>query len=490
MRATKTLRQAVALLSCIGLATAMLFSMSTAAAQSGVSVVLSLQVTSSAAHDSYNGFPEMFTGVWNYLNMSMSIQPGGNLNLIAFYGSSPPSNRTIMNYYEWSYSQANNSWFDPIYGSYVNSSSSSFNNGVYSFVCGMFDKAYSGEWTLDIMNGSSPVASVNFYVTEPSAGMTFSAPDFQLVVAPYTYSTVSSSNWSQYALTTNTGSIPETISFAFPSQNYVSATGNSVVLQPGQSLDHYVEVTAGNWTPQLLLFSGTVTASFTGVINANDSAQYTPVVQFPLSGTIEVGHYGYALGELQNVTVQFRQSISAVYSKAAVEEFYLSGSGQTDVTVKSSSVSILYVSGEGYNSTSSIQIVLPGGSEVPVLIGFDANQKVSSASISITLSAPGSPLTKTFSTQITVTGLPAYSPSPKGSSQIFGNAVADIFAALAVLATACAMVAISRLHSGPGKTVRPRKNKAGGSVPNRNRKHLVRSYRGPEEIRPRKGWNR
>ncbi len=490
MSPSKTFRQAVALISAIVVAAAMLSSMSAASAQSGISVALSLQVTSSSAHDSYNGLPEMISGVWNYLNLSISPEPGGNLNLVAFYGSFLPSNKTIMDYYEWSYSSGNNSWFDPVYGSYVNSSSSSAANGFYSFVCGMFDKAYPGEWTLELMNGSTMMTSVSFYVTEPSAGMTFSAPDFELVVAPYTYSTVSSSNWSQYAMTTNTGSIPETISFSFPSQDYMSATANTIVLQPGQSLNHFIVVTSGNWTPQLILFSGTVTASFTGVISANDSAQYTPVVQFPLSGTIEVGHSGYVLGEVQNVTVQFRQSISAAYARQSSELIYLSGSGVTDVSVASSSASILYISGEGQNSTNTIQIVLPNGTEVPVLIGFKADERVSAATISITLSAPGSPFTKTFSTQVAVTGLPANSSGPGGTNQIFGNVVADVFAGLAVLATAASMIVISRLHPRSVRPVKVKKNESAGPVANRNRKELLRSYKGPEEIKPRKGWNR
>lgn len=459
-----------------------------ARAQTTTSVSLSIQDIYSHGSNAFNGVPEMVTGVWNYLNISVTPALSGPLNLVAFYGSALPSNKSVLNYYEWSYSPLNGSWYDPVYGCYVNSSLSSVSGGEYSFAAGMFDKANAGEWNLYVMNGSSFVTAASFYVSEPSVGMTFSAPTFQLVVPPYTVTTVNSSLWSQYASTTNTGSIPETITFTFPSESFIDATENTVVLQPGAAINHNIVVSSGSWSPQLIPFTGTVTASFSGLIYVANSTQLTPDVQFPLSGTIEVGHSGYTISQIQNVTVQFRQSISAQYNRQTTETLFVSGSGLTDISVQAAGLKVLYISYADQNSTSSIAVNLVNGSEIQVLIGFVADQKKQSGTITLTFTVPGSPLSKTFTTQVAVTGVPASSTSPPHNTLTSANITAAAFAAAAVLATAAAMILISRQHGRRRPEKESSKKVQTGQNVNRNAR--MRKYKGPEEIKPRKGWNR
>lgn len=462
------------------------FTFGSSYAAASTSVGISMHVISSPTNSSVNGIPLLLTDVWNYVNVTIQPNPTEGVSLIAFYGNTVPSNRTPLNYYEWAYSESNNSWYDPIYGNYVNVSLSSVHGNEYSFVSGMYDKADVGTWTLEIFNGSNFIDQLEFDVSQPAIGLVVSAPAFDVVVEPFTNNAVNSSEFGELEMTKNSGSIPETVTFNFGASNsFISATLNNLTVQPGETVYHSITVYARNWSPQIINFSGTVTAEFTDQIQGQNYAQYVPDVQFPVNGAIYVGHEGYAIYALSNVTVQFRSSATAAYGEMDIIGIYLSGNGPVTVNVSSSALKVLFVSGGNENYTSSVSFVLSKGTETEVKIGFEPVEDRTTGWITAVVSIPGSPVSKSFVTKVSVTGIPS-SAGHGGVASQDANFSSLMLSTTALVSALLAVILIRRTHgrahiAQKGKKIPTRDTNARGRRDSVNRS---------ERIKPRKNWER
>jgi len=445
------------------------------------SVGISVTPLHSKAAASSGGEPLLYTGVWNYVNITVNPFPA-SLNITAFLGNAFPENGSMLDLYEWSYSSLNKSWYDPLYNSFINASLSEIGNGTFSFVCGMYDKAISGTWTMQLTVNSTMIYEGSLAVSQPSVGLTVSAPDFSIYANPFETSLLNSSTWQETAMIQNTGDLPETIGASFNStQSYIQLAENGIVLQPGSATYSSLIVNAGNWSPQVIPFSGFVVASSSGAISVGNNAQLIPEVDFPISGDIIVGHYGYVLGTFANFTIEYEHSLSLVYGRMGIEKIYLTGNGTIQIGASlSSPFALAYISSGSANGTTPLTLQMLPYREYLVTVGFREGRPATAGTLSLTLFLPNSPQTRSYAASIAVTGLPSQKAEGGVSAHPEGE-FAIAFAAFAVLATAAIMLFIRKRH--------------GERIPSGRRDSISNSLKGNSRsrngsIRHRKDWGR
>ncbi|MEM3851729.1 MAG: hypothetical protein QXP70_01875 [Methanomassiliicoccales archaeon] len=443
----------------------------------GYSVTLSISVITMPQKGQSSGMQTLQTAVWNYINLTINPYPGGVISLVAYYGNTPPPNTSVMNYYEWSYSPSNGSWTDPLYHTYIDPSLSSASSNLISFAAGMQSKADTGIWTLRIMAGNTVINQTEFNVVQPSIGLTTSNPTFEITIPPFQNVNVSSSAFNEADILQNTGSLPETITFSFYSLgSFITTTVNNTKLLPGESISGYIVVRAEDWSPQLFYFNGTVQATFSGLIPNQTEEQLIPTVQFPLDGSIVVGRAGYDVAQVSNITVQYRKYADAPAGLDSALVYYISGNGSAVVTFTGNGVNILYVSDGQENTSSKLGMVLSPGSETAVRVEFEPQNGISNATVTMTVSIPGTPVSRSFTTSISISGTAHIRRT--GDASPFPIGIPVLFGIGAVIATMVCMIVIMRkhrIHSG---------RKQGGA------RNSTSGERKAKPIRPRKGWNR
>jgi hypothetical protein len=429
-----------------------------------VSVTVSMQVISMPGSAEYSGMPLLQTDVWNYVNLTITPFPSGEINLISYYGNTLPSNRSQLNYYEWSYSPSNSTFYDPLYGTYVNNTLSQASSNLITFAAGMFDKAYAGTWTLEIFAGSTLIYNTSFYVEQPEVGMVSSSPTFDITVTPFTPSSVNSSAFGEAELVKNSGSLPETVQFQF-NTSFISVNGNDTSLMPGQSKNFYLTVNAGSWSPQIIPFSGTVTASFSNQIPKQGDEQVIPRIQMPMGGQITVGLPGYDVSVFSNISVQYQRTMTAAAGKLSTLSIYLTGKNTVQVSVSTVDLTLKFASAGNQNSTSNITLTLNPAEEMRVLIGIVPYQHATQGEIITTVSMPDSPVSRSFTTYVTISGTNLTSPvKNQATAQTNLPLLGGIAAFLA------AMVAVFMMR-----------RKKSVKVEEKGRR---------DRIKPRKGWER
>jgi hypothetical protein len=155
------------------------------------------------------------------------------------------------------------------------------------------------------------------------------------------------------------------------------------------------------------------------------------------------------------------------------------------VTVSSSDLKVMFVSGGSESYSSSVSFVLPSGAEIDVKIGFEAEQMKTSGSITAVVSIPGTPVSRSFLAEVSVTGLPASSGHGTAARQD-ANVSLLVLSTSALVSVLLAVILIRRAH---GRTHIDRKKSeisAGRGGARRRGKTGNRS----EQIKPRRNWER
>ena len=161
----------------------------------------------------------LVAGMWNNLEVTMSLDKPRDLRVVLFKGDTTPQNKNYSNYYEWKYiHDSDNHWESMVeYNnfSYIDVDKCKKSENIYTFCVGISDTLpntpfYKDEWKMEIYENNDKIYSEYFYLEKPTKGIAKSHGDIiYFYVDPFTEMVAPGTDFFTLK---NTGNVPLDVS--------------------------------------------------------------------------------------------------------------------------------------------------------------------------------------------------------------------------------------------------------------------------------------
>lgn len=306
------------------------------------------------------------TGVWNWINISFDKNIS-KVNITLYKGDNPPLTKNEENFYAWSYdgnwraitTYNGNDYIDEEKCKKIGNEIC-FRVSTENIVEDDFEN-----WTLSVEYDNDKT-TIPVILEKPlrslavTGGITVNVEPFQTVTA----------YGDHYFTTINRGNLPMIINVSYNRLNDRITTSNTdVILCPGDSLRHSIEIKTQAWRPGIITIGGTVRGVVPDYIIPTFVTSQ-PTIQlntaFMLSPgsliAIIVGHSNYELEEIEegNITFQYRNEIEIYRDEEKNVTSFLCGEGNVTLSIEVKNISILgvWLDGDKISNYENITIQL------------------------------------------------------------------------------------------------------------------------------------
>ena len=369
--------------------------------------------------------PVLVAGIWHQVTVNLTaFLNGGSLTLrLALPGASPPG---TANTYEWVRAEANDSWYDPLYGAFLRRNLSSDQGISVTFGVGVDALATPGRWTLEALEGNVSVVTQTVEVQAPRIDYGVSSADFAFRVDPYTPSVQNSESSGEVLTITNRGNVPLATDASFDLfRNNLSLVNAGAVAHVGSAQTFSVGLSVGSLPPQVVAVNGTTGVSVAYVVPSPGSSVLVPSFQQTFHVQVVVGHLGYHVQLVGNVAFQTLDTVHASYGSLVMWQVYLSGLQNVSLGVSASGATLRGVVEGGTDLPLPAMLSLSGSGERALTVQVGADQ-TGTATVTFTLHLLATGDIRTFTTTIPIEGGPSVPPSAGGSLLWFVGAFATI----------------------------------------------------------------
>jgi hypothetical protein len=378
------------------------------------------------------GAPVLVAGIWHQITVNLtSFLNGGSLTLRAHLPGASPTG--LANTYEWVRNEANDSWYDALYGTFLRRDLSADVGASVTFGAGVDAQAIPGRWALEVLEGNATVATIDVEVQTPHISYGISAADFAFRVDPFTDANLSSQTAGQSLRIANLGNVPLGLHVSFDlMQNALGLMSPTPVTHVGSAATFYLRLDVSAMPPKMIRVNGTTAVYVAQAVPSSGSSALVPTFQqsFPIS--VMIGRQGYDLKVVGNVAFQTLDRVSASYGSVVTWQVYLSGSQDVSLNVSVSGAKLLGFFGQGRSLLLPVTLRASPVQEVPLTIEIEANRP-GSATVTFDLRLLETGDSQRFTTTISVSGGPPSPGRPMSIFVLFGASAMIIVFGLVIL---------------------------------------------------------
>lgn len=383
------------------LATVLIGIVSLAAPTTAEEVGLDLHVAGESPLSNSLGHPVLVAGIWHDLAVTLPSATQSSLTLEA--SARDASGQDMTSYYRWVRSEANDTWSDPLYGTFVLPSLSSSDGSVAQFRLGVDASALPGDWDLRIVQDGTLLALETLEVREPLVDFGISAADFTFRVEPFEPAVVSSEDLSQYLRIINNGNVPLELNVSFDIlQSRLEVTNPVDVAHLGEDVRYYLRLNLDPRPPQMISVQALAHVNSLYIIPSPGSSQIIPSFESPFDVEVIVGRTGYQVETLGNVIFQTLQELRADHNALVTWQVFLTGSQQVSLDVLVDKATLVSVT-QGQEELIPPVVLSPTAeAELALTLQVKANVPDTRAEVTFVLRLLGTEDQRTFVTTIVV----------------------------------------------------------------------------------------
>lgn len=253
-------------------------------------------------------------------------QPATNITIRAYLdGGFSASNYTTN--YSWTYDSG--TWTDNLYDYYIKPESNVFGN-TYCFHIAVDSTVFPGTWRWIVDVDGTEEYNLPVLVETPVAGIEMSSPTFYPSIFPYGEGYYNSSysegvNNSKSVRTQNIGNVPLDLTINYERLNGLFETSNCTgTFYPGEMRYHVVEFQAQSWSPRKFTVKGLI-KGVPQLVMTPDTIACILAAQTTYDVIVTVARQGYAVYQMEGVTVQYKEFYTSSYKEDLTLDMYLSG---------------------------------------------------------------------------------------------------------------------------------------------------------------------
>ncbi len=332
-----------------------------------------------------NGTYHMSTGIWNIIEVTLDSSVS-DLTVEMQYGS---AEQNWTNHYLWKYSGG--VWEDPLYQYYIVPENCSVSGNTYLIYLGVDYGAYYGTWTVTISSEGSGIAVRTVILEAPRVAASFHSADFNLRAEPFVATTIDSKDYMQDFRVVNEGNVPLTYTINYSAYaDRINTTGKVAIIEPGKDARHYIVFRTGVWSPRILSFDGSISATAAYRIPQRENTTHLiPTVASTFTAEIHIGHTNYEIYTDGDLSFQAKKKTSVDYDSISNLTVFLTGNGSAIIGIKGSDCKIREIVYEGENVSLPLQIELRPDSEKNISLSVLADRPDTTATIIYEISYKG-----------------------------------------------------------------------------------------------------
>lgn len=368
------------------------------------------------------GTPVLVAGIWHDITVNLTATLTAPLTLTAAYSGGGA--HSIATFYEWVRNEANGSWYDPLYGTFVRSDLSSDSGLQIVFAAGVDARATPGTWTLTAQEGNATLASLTIEVQSANLGFGVAAADFNIRIDPFQQVDVTTQASNQYVRIVNQGNVPMGVSLTFDLlTSSLSVANPSNVSHIGGNAQYFLRLRMGAQPPEVIVVNGSATMTVLYAIPSPGATTLVPAFSEPFTVTVTVGRSGYAVHQVGNVAFETLNEVSVDVGHVTTWNVYLSGGQNVSLDLSLSGARLLGVF-EGSTAVAlPVTLTLSPSGETSLSIQVEPTGAANGAAV-FTLSLQTTGDVRTFTTTLVVSGGPSAGTGTVSLLWIAGAAMA------------------------------------------------------------------
>ena len=270
-----------------------------------------------------------------------------NLTVILHAGENIPIVKNETNYYEWKYTSG--IWQDVVYGKYiVDELCKVYDSGsavTYTFGISVgYDANTTKIWSLHVVVYNTDIYKTQVIVDNLKRTIAVSG-DILLRGEPYSPGEILKSNDTNTRLRIyNNGNTPGKIEINVSSypDRFVFLNVPDVIL-PGQWIDMYVLMVAGNWSPRIIRPEITIKLNTTNYTFAVVGVTLKPSIGYRGKMTIIIGRSGFTVSQENGFVVQYLRYITIGGNETKSIKLYLTGKDKVNIEITGINIEIVSV---------------------------------------------------------------------------------------------------------------------------------------------------
>ncbi len=374
---------------------------SLAATATAESVEISLHVAGENPLFNSLGHPVLVAGIWHDLTVTL---PSATLTSLSLEASARGASvQDMTSYYRWERAEANDSWSEPLYDTFIAPSLSSSTASETVFRLGVDSSALVGTWDLRIVQDGDLLALETLEVREPVVSLGISVADFTFRVEPFQAADVSSEDLAQYLRILNEGNVPLNLDVSFDILQSRLEVANPVdVAHISEDVRYYLRLDLDPRPPQVIAVEGVAHVNSLHIIPSPGAAQIIPSFESPFDVTVIVGRTGYQVETLGDVIFQTLQELRADHNALVTWQVFLTGSQEVSLDITAEGATLVDVLRGEESLTPPVVLSPTPSAELALTLQVKTNVPDTRAEITFTLRLLGTQDERTFVTTIVV----------------------------------------------------------------------------------------
>jgi hypothetical protein len=341
--------------------------------------------------------PILIGGIIHNVTVAMT-QVSDNVTVIMYHGTEKPVNKTVMNYYEWSY--LNGTWSDVIYDSYIKTGDCKRVGNDYYFHIGV-SAMLDSFWTLLVLDDGVEEWNETVFVEGALQGPpSVSGDSLEIHIEPFTPLQVTATD--PHMILRNIQNIPYNISVSFSAYApFFSVYNTSGIFHPGEVRNIDVGFNAPSWSPQKITVWATVRTSPELMITPQMITLLQAFeIQFPIN--IWVVRTDYAIIDLGDIVIQYKDILREDFDTDVDTDLLVTGIKRAQLTVDTRDLDLLAMEFQGVTVGSPIDLPLSNTTERRVAVKVHTNVPGVTSYINYSIQSVDGTISHDFYTQINV----------------------------------------------------------------------------------------
>lgn len=293
---------------------------------------LSLHMVGEAPLWNEDGQPVLVAGIWYELSVTLDSPLEQVLEVDAT--SLDASASGMEGVYRWVRDEVNDTWSDPLYGTFLDDDWSEVAGNAVTFRLGMDSSATPGPWQLVVRaDGASPLVKL-VDVQSPEVAFGLASADFRFRAEPFVPIATTSDAESQYLRIRNEGNVPLGLGVSFSGlQDELSLVNPLSVAHPNEDQRYRLALEMDPRPPQILKIGGVARAEIRHLIPSPGAGRIIPAVESAFDVTIIVGRTGYTVEVFEDIVFQTLESFRGIYDSTVAWKVFLTGTQSVLVDV-------------------------------------------------------------------------------------------------------------------------------------------------------------